>query len=43
LATTALTSYVSTRRYAAMNYTAILEEKIEKLKWLNQTTKTEVK
>lgn len=34
LATTAVSSYVSTRRYASMNYVNILDEKLEKLKWL---------
>lgn len=34
LATTAISSYVSTRRYANMNYVSILDEKIEKIKWL---------
>jgi len=34
LATTALTSYVSTRRYAANNFVKILEEKIERIEWV---------
>lgn len=34
LATTAVSSYVGTRRYASMNYVNILDEKLEKLKWL---------
>ncbi len=34
LSSTAVFAYVSTRRYASMNYVSILDEKIEKLKWL---------
>jgi len=34
LSSTAVFAYVSTRRYASMNYISILDEKIEKLKWL---------
>lgn len=34
LTSTAVFAYVSTRRYASMNYISILDEKIEKLKWL---------
>mgnify|MGYP000273401325 CR=1 FL=1 len=36
LATTAVSSYVGTRRYANMNYISILQEKVEKIDWLNQ-------
>lgn len=36
LSSTAVFAYVSTRRYASMNYISILDEKIEKLKWLIQ-------
>lgn len=36
LATTAFSSYVGTRRYANMNYIGILEEKVEKIEWLNK-------
>ena len=38
LAVTAVTSYVNTRRYAQFNYVPILDEKIEKLKWLIKET-----
>jgi hypothetical protein len=34
LSSTAVFAYVSTRRYASMNYVSILDEKIEKLQWL---------
>lgn len=34
LATTAITAYVSTRRFANFNYQGIIDEKIEKLNWL---------
>jgi len=34
LSSTAVFAYVSTRRYASMNYVSIVDEKIEKLKWL---------
>lgn len=34
LISTAIVAYVSTRRYASMNYIHILDEKIEKLRWL---------
>lgn len=40
LSTTAITSYVNTRRYANMNYMAILDEKIEKLQWLIKEQQT---
>lgn len=38
LAVTAVSSYVNTRRYAQFNYIPILDEKIEKLKWLISET-----
>lgn len=34
LTTTAITAYVSTRRFANFNYQGIIDEKIEKLNWL---------
>lgn len=34
LVSTAIVAYVSTRRYASMNYIHIIDEKIQKLKWL---------
>jgi len=40
LGATAITSYVNTRRYANMNYIAILDEKIEKLQWLIKEQQT---
>lgn len=40
LATTAFSSYVGTRRYANMNYVGILEEKVEKIEWLNKEVET---
>ena len=40
LATTAVSSYVGTRRYANMNYIPILQEKVEKIEWLNKEVET---
>ena len=39
LGTTALSSYVSTRRYAKINFVGILDEKIQKIKWLLEEEK----
>lgn len=39
LATTALSSYVNTRRYAKLNFVGILDEKIQKIKWLLEEEK----
>lgn len=39
LAATALSSYVSTRRYAKINFVGILDEKIQKIKWLLEEEK----
>jgi hypothetical protein len=39
LSSTALTSYISVRRYANFNYISILDEKIQKLEWLIEETK----
>jgi len=38
LATTAVTAYVNTRRYAALNFITIIDEKVEKLKWIISET-----
>lgn len=40
LTTTAVSSYVGTRRYANMNYIPILQEKVEKIEWLNKEVET---